>query len=452
MSKRFVIIGGDAAGMSAASKAKRENPDLDVIVFEQGEWVSYGACGLPYYIKDEIESLEDLVAIPPEDFREERNIDLNLQHEITEIRPEEQRVIGEAGGEKFEQEYDNLLISTGASAITPPIEGKDLEGVFTLHWLPSGKKIRKYAKELSAGSSVAIVGGGYIGMEMTEAFDAQDLDVHVIEMLPHVLSSFSGKISEEVEEHLDEKDVTLHLDTKVETITGDVDGKVQTIVTEDDSIEVDMVLLAVGVKPNVEIAKQAGIDIGDSGAIATNEYGRTNYPNIYAAGDCAEAENIVTGKPDYIPLALTANRHGRAIGKTVSESKEPVGPIAGTAVTKVFDLEVARTGITDHDQARKAGFEPVTQTITSVSRAHYYPGGHPITITLIADEDSKKIIGASMVGKEGVAKRIDIIATALYSSMTVPELEKLDLSYAPPFGPAWDPVLTAARVLNSKIS
>ncbi len=449
MSEKFVVIGGDAAGMSAASKAKRENPELDVTVFEKGEWVSYGACGLPYYVKGDVDSLEDLVAIPADKFREKRDIDLRTNHEVTKIDPEKESVLVESEEETLEKKYDHLLIATGARAVSPPIDGRDLEGVFKLHRLPSGKEIRDHV-ENSNPNSVGIIGGGYIGAEMAEAFSARGLEVHIFEMLPHVLDNFSEETSETVEEHLKEKGIELHLGEKIDRLTGK-DGKVTGAEKEDGSVNLDMVLLASGISPNTELAEEAGIELGPTGAIATDEYGRTNYSNIYAAGDCAEAENIVTNSPDYVPLALTANRHGRAIGQTVGGNPEPGGPIAGTAVVKVFDLEVARTGIVRPERAKDAGFDPISKTITAQSRAHYYPGGHPIKITLTADKDTKRVLGASMAGKDGVSKRIDPIATALYSSLTVPELEKLDLAYAPPFSPVWDPVLTAARVLNGKL-
>lgn len=451
MADIFVVIGGDAAGMSAASKAKREDHDLEVIVFEKGKWVSYGACGLPYYIKGEIDTLEDLISIPAKDFEEKRNIDLRRNQEVLNINPQDRNITVADGSKKFKQDYDKLLISTGARPAVPRIEGRKLEGVFTLHYLPSAEEIRNTLKKSDPPESVGIIGGGYIGMEMAEAFRAHELEVHIFEVLPYVLNSFGEETSKKVEEHLEKKGINLHLDTEVERIV-DRDGRVAGIETKEGSTELNMVLFSVGVEPTVELAEESGIEIGETGAIRTDEHGRTNYPEVFAAGDCAEATNTVTGEPDYVPLALTANRSGRAIGQTVAGSPKPVGATAGTAVVKVFDLEAARTGIVDHDRAEEAGFKPATKTITSPSRAHYYPGGDRITVSLTADEKSGKLLGASMMGKEGVAKRIDTVATALHSSMTVSELEYLDLSYAPPFGPTWDPVLIAAKVLNGAIS
>ncbi len=450
MTETFVVVGGDAAGMSAASKAKRDDPSLDVIVFEKGEWVSYGACGLPYYVKGEIESLDDLVSMEPEAFIEDRDIDLRLGHEVTAIDTDEKTVTVEADGDSFEQAYDSLLISTGARALEPPIDGMDLAGVFTLHSMQEGGAVREFIEEKDP-DSVGLIGGGYIGLEMAEAFRGRGIHVELFEMLPHVLDPFGEVVAERVEAHLREESVAVHLDTMVDAIRGSR-GRVTAIEADGEEYPVEMVLVGTGIAPNAELAEAAGIELGETGAIATDEYGRTSADDVFAAGDCAEAGNVVTGQPDYVPLALTANRHGRAIGQTVASGDlHEVGPMAGTAVVKVFDLEVARTGVIDEDEAAAAGFDPVSVTIEAESRAHYYPGGTPITIQMVADAESGSVLGAAMVGREGVAKRIDTVATALHAGMTVDEVENLDLAYAPPFSPVWDPVLTTAKVLNGKV-
>lgn len=455
MNSRFVIIGGDAAGMSAASKARRENPDLEIVVLEKDKWVSYGACGMPYYIKGDIKNLEDLVAIPPETFINKRNIDLRLNNEVTKIIPENKQLMvkTENGEEKID--YGRLLISTGAKAIKPKIDGVNSEGVFTLRDMDSAKTIKDYLNNESP-ESVLIVGGGYIGMEMAEAFHASGIKIHIVELLPHVLNSFGGEIAEYVEDHL--KDYAkIHLNKYVNSISRAEQGNlaVQVIDKEKEEdgelIYVDMVLVATGIAPEVSLAEPAGINLGPTGAIANDEYGETNIKDIYTAGDCAEARHIVTGKPVYIPLALTANRNGRAIGTTIGGKKTKLAPIAGTAVVKVFQLEVATTGIVDMDIARKNGFDPVKVTVDSRSRAGYYPGSRPIKVTVLGDRTSGRLLGASLVGEDGVAKRVDIVATSLSGNFTVNQLERLDLAYAPPFSPVWDPVLTAARVLTGKL-
>ncbi len=454
MKECFVVIGADAAGMSAASKARRENNDLQIIVLEKGRWASYAACGLPYYIKGDVQNLEDLVAITPETFRKDRRIDLRLEHEVSRINPEKKELTVNTKDGQINLAYDKLLISTGARAIKPKIEGIGSEGVFTLRDMDSAKKIKDHIEEHSTDSTL-IIGGGYIGIEMAEALSSRGISIEIVELFPHVLHSFGPEISEVVESHL-KKYATLHLGKSVQSIKYVSHGRRLSVKigdeTNQEKILTDMVIVAAGIAPEVTLAKEAGIQLGETGAIAIDEYGRTNIPGIYAAGDCVEVKHIVTGKTVYIPLALTANRHGRAVGSTVGGRATLLAPIAGTAVVKVFQLEVAITGITNPEVARKHGFSPVKVTIDSHSRAGYCPGSKSIKISLLADGNSKKLLGASMVGEEGVAKRIDIIATALGGHFSVEQLENLDLAYAPPFSPVWDPVLAAARVLNGKLT
>ena len=447
MGDTFVVIGGDAAGMSAASKVKRDNPEMDVVVFEKGEWVSYAACGMPYYVKGAVDDIDDLVTVTPEEFREERDVDLRTGHEVVGIDPEGQTVTVDDGTETFEQPYDNLLVATGATAIEPPFDGMGLDGVFTIHDMDEAEAIETFVSEQSP-ETAAIVGGGYVGIEMAEALAERGVDVSIYEMLPHVLQPFGETVAETVEAHLREQGVGLHLETAVSGFDGD--GSVEVVELEDDTQPADIAIVGVGVAPNVDLAEDAGIELGPTGAIATDDYGRTNYENVYAAGDCAEAHHVVTGDPDHVPLALTANRAGRAIGQTISGSPTPTGDIAGTAIVKAFDLGASRTGLIDEERAREAGFDPVSVTISAASRAHYYPDGSELTVTLMADRESGRVLGSSLVGREGV-KRIDTVATALTSGMTVAELQNTDLAYAPPFSPVWDPVLTAAKVLQGKL-
>ncbi len=455
MKERFVVIGGDAAGMSAASKARRERPDLEIIALEKGNWASYGACGLPYYIKGDIKSIENLVAIPPEKFREKRNIDLRLNHEVIKINTDNKELIVKNQDENIVMSYDKLLVSTGARALKPRIEGIDLPNIFILRGMDSGKAIKEHLEKKSP-KSVLIIGGGYIGMEMAEAFHSYNMEIHVVEMLPHVLSNFGSEIAEVVENQLKEY-IKLHLNKYASKITQDDSGKLIVGLKEKEGddvsqeINVDMVLVAAGIVPEAGLAEKSGIKLGATGAIATDEYGQTNIPDIFAAGDCAEARHVITGKPVYVPLALTANRNGRAVGSTIGGKATKLAPIAGTAVVKVFQLEVATTGIIDSDIALQNGFNPVKVTIDTYSRAGYCPKSKPIKISLLADKKSKILLGSSMVGEEGIVKRIDIIATAISGKFTVEQLESLDLAYAPPFSPVWDPVLTAARVLNGKL-
>ncbi|ELY66320.1 FAD-dependent oxidoreductase [Natrinema versiforme] len=447
MSETFVVIGGDAAGMSAASKVKREDPEREVIVFEKGEWVSYAACGMPYYVKGAVDDLNDLVTVTPEEFQEERDVDLRTGAEVVGIDLDAQTVTVETGDETDEQPYDDLLVATGASAIEPPFEGLGLEGVFTIHDMDEADVIENYVTDRDP-ETAAIVGGGYVGIEMAEALSAHGVDVHLYEMLPHVLQPFGEAVAEVVEEHLREQGVELHLETAVSGFVGDerVDG----VELEDETVAADIAIVGVGVAPNTDLAEEAGIELGPTGAIATDEYGQTNDENVYAAGDNAEATHVVTGEPDHVPLALTANRAGRAIGQTITGAPTPTGGTAGTAIVKAFDLGAARTGIIDEDRAREAGFDPVSVTISASTRAHYYPDGAELTVTLVANRESGELLGGTVVGREG-AKRIDTVATALTADMTVTELQNADLAYAPPFSPVWDPILTAAKVLAGKL-
>lgn len=395
MTETFVVIGGDAAGMSAASKAKRDAPDIDVIVFERGEWAAYGACGLPYYIKGDIEALDDLVSVTPTEFINKRDIDLRLEHEATAIDPEMRTVtIVGSDGEQFEQAFDSLLIATGAHAVLPDMPGTDLDGVFTLHSMTAGRDIREYVtrarSERTPGfhdgsdtaaqtyldaqppETVALVGGGYIGIELAEAFVANEMTVELFQRGAHLLSDFGEAVASKVEAHLREQGVGVHLNAEVTELVGDGDT-VAAIRTATTDVDVDMVVVGAGVRPNVDLARNADIELGPTGAIATDKYGRTSVSNVFAAGDCAEVAGVVSGEPIYVPLALTANRHGRAIGQTVTGDPTVVGPAAGTAAVKAFDLEAATTGVIDHDNARELEFDPITNTIEANSRAGYYP-------------------------------------------------------------------------------
>jgi NADPH-dependent 2,4-dienoyl-CoA reductase/sulfur reductase-like enzyme len=447
MSDTFVVVGGDAAGMSAASKAKREHPEMDVIVFEKGQWVSYAACGMPYFLKGDIDELTDLVQVTPEQFREERDVDLRTGNEVVSIDTDTQVVTVDANGETVEQGYDRLLVATGARAIEPPFDGMDLDGVFTIHRMDETDSIDKFLRSASP-ERAAIVGGGYVGVEMAEALTERGLSVSMYEMLPHVLQPFGEAVGERVGAHLREQGVDLYLDTAVDGFLGG--ESVSGVEAEGETQPAELVIVGVGVTPNTALAENAGLDIGETGAIATDEYGQTSVEHVYAAGDCAETTHTVTGEPAHVPLALTANRAGRAIARTVTGDPTKVGEIAGTAIVKAFELGAARTGIVDGETARNAGFEPVSATVDAPSRAHYYPGARDLSVTLVADRASGRVLGATIVGEEGT-KRIDTVATALESELTVEQLQQLDLAYAPPFSPVWDPVLTAARVLEGKL-
>ncbi|SEH36480.1 NADPH-dependent 2,4-dienoyl-CoA reductase, sulfur reductase [Halopenitus malekzadehii] len=479
MTDPFVVIGGDAAGLSAASKLKRERPDRDVIVFEKGSWVSYAQCGMPYYVKGEVESLRDLLSLTPEAVAD-RGIDLRRRHEVVAVNTADRTVTVESESTRFERSYGDLIVATGAHAVADPIAGGDLTGAFTMHSMDAAaalrafltppnavgtdiekggvvpdleyvdaERVERYA-EMEPPTGVAIVGGGYVGVEMAEAFSAHDLDVHLFQRPDRLLPEFGQAVGETVEATLVDHGVDVRIGTEVERLAGT--DRVEAVVTADERVSVDLALIGIGVRPNAGIVDDTPIERGASGAIATDEYGRTTAGRVFAAGDCAEMRHAVTGEPDWVPLGLTANRAGRAIGSTVAGDPTPVGEIAGTAAVKAFDQECGRTGILDHGRAREAGFDPVSETVTAGSRSGYYPGAAETTVTLTADRETGRLLGGSIVGTDRAAIRIDTLATALESDLTVPKLERLDLAYAPPFSPVWDPVLVAAKVLNGRLS
>jgi NADPH-dependent 2,4-dienoyl-CoA reductase/sulfur reductase-like enzyme len=475
----FVVVGGDAAGLSAASKLKREAPDREVVVFEKSRWVSYAHCGTPYFVKGEVEALTDLLSLTPDEVAE-RDIELHREHEVTAVDTDAKTVTVEPDdGEPFDQPYEELLVATGGRAVSDPIEGSDLAGVFTLHGLDDAASIRAALEpdeatpeSLGGGDfldptvveryaswnppeTVAIVGGGYVGVEMAEAFTAHDLDVHLFQRSDHVLSAFGEAVAERVETELREQGVTLHLGEEVARFSGGGgpdDSRVARLECESGAaLAVDIALVGVGIRPNVELLSGTPVELGDSGAVAVDEYGKTSVADVYAAGDCAEARHAVTGEFDWVPLGLTANRAGRAIGQTVAGDPTKTGNIAGTAVVKAFDQECGRAGIVDHERAREAGFDPVSETITTRSRSGYYPGAAETVVSLTADRETGRLLGGTIVGTDRAAVRIDTVATALEGNMTVDEVERLDLAYAPPFSPVWDPILTAAKVLNGSL-
>jgi len=474
MSAPFVAIGGDAAGLSAASKCKRENPDRDVIVFEKGSWVSYSHCGMPYFVKGEIDRLDDLLSLSPDEI-DERGIDLRRGHEVVEIDTGAQVVTVETDGERIEQPYGDLLIGTGAHAVTDPIEGSHRDGVHTMHGLDSAAAVRAHLLDSATDAladiggeafvdrelverygafespqTVAIVGGGYVGVEMAEAFSTNGLEVHLFQRGEHVLAPFGDAVAGVVEDELRSQGIELHLGEAVARLDGD--DRVERLVCDSGAaLDLDMALVGIGIRPNTAFLTDTPIETGVADAVAVDDYGRTSVENVYAAGDCATMAHAVTGQQDWVPLGLTANRAGRAIGATVAGDPTPVGDIAGTAVVKAFEQECGRTGIVDHEAARDAGFDPVSETISASSRSGYYPGAAETTVTLVADRESGRILGGTIVGTDRAAIRIDILAMALEQDATVGELERTDLAYAPPFSPVWDPVLTAAKVLHDAV-
>jgi CoA-dependent NAD(P)H sulfur oxidoreductase len=445
---KFVIIGGDAAGMSAASRAKRNNPDLDVTVLEKTMDVSYSACGMPYNIADPEREIEDLVVRQAHVFREKQNINLLTGHCVESIDPVGRTVSGTSfQGKAFDVSYDKLLIATGGAPIIPDLEGFDLPGVMALKSLDDGRKIKAYIQSNHV-KKVIIIGMGYIALEMCEALRTRSIDVDMVKPRPVFLPWMEKELADVVKNEVETHQIKLYMDHSIEKIN--LENKRLKVICSDLALEADMVLVAIGIKPNSELAAQAGLDLGVKNAIAVNKKLQTSNENIYAAGDCADAYHVVTGKKTWIPLALRANRAGWAAADNVCGKLIELPGIAGTAVFKVFDLEVARTGLTVNE-AKHFGFDPVEVTIKTRSRAHAHPGASKIHVHMVGDTKTGRLLGIQMVGREGVAHRINAPAVALHNQMTVETYCQTDLAYAPPFGPTWDPTLTGANQLLKRI-
>jgi len=445
---RFVIIGGDAAGMSAASRAKRLRPEMEITVLEQTHDVSYSACGMPYNIADPDRDMETLVVRKAEVFIEKNKINLLTGHRVTAIDRQGKKVSGVGiNGTPFSFDYDQLFIATGASPIIPDLPGFDLPGVMALKNLEQGKFIKSYIDRHQVKTAV-IIGMGYIALEMCEAFEKRGINTSMVKPGSVFLPWLSPDLADVIYQELIHKGIHLYSGHAVQKI--EQTGKEIRVVCKNLNLEADLVLTAMGVTPSIDLARTAGLELGISNAIAVDRYLKTSDQDIYAAGDCADAYHVVTDRKCWIPLALRANRAGWAVADNVCGIRTSLEGVAGTAVFKVFSLEVAKSGL-NIKEAADAGFDPVWTNVETRSRAHGHPGSTSIYIHMVADKKTGRLLGAQMVGKEGVAHRINAVAVALHCKMTVEVFAQSDLAYAPPFGPVWDPLLTAANQLVKKI-
>ncbi|MDJ0990086.1 MAG: FAD-dependent oxidoreductase [Desulfobacterales bacterium] len=444
----FLVIGGDAAGMSAASRAKRHRPDLDVTVLEKTADVSYSACGMPYNIADPDRSIEDLVVRRAEVFRDKQGIDLRTGIEATAIDPAARTVSTRDTDDQVHIfNYDKLLIATGAVPIKPDIPGIDQPGVMVLKSLAHGRALKDYIDREKVRQTV-IIGMGYIALEMCEALRERGIGVAMVKPRPTFLPWMEATLADAIKTELEAQGVAVHLGHAVEGIEA-ADGRM-TVKGPDLALEADLVLVAVGITPASELAAAAGLQTSLNAAIAVDARQRTSDSHIYAAGDCADAFHAVTGKRTWIPLALRANRAGWAVADNVCGIDRRLAGIVGSAVFKVFDFQVARTGL-NVEEARAAGFEAASVTIKSRSRAHAHPGSSTIHVHMVGDRGSGRLLGVQMVGRDGVAHRLHAPAVALHAHMSVEQFSQADLGYAPPFGPTWDPMLTAANQLLKKL-
>lgn len=442
--EQLLVIGGVAAGLAAAMQARRLAPSLQITVLEKTADISYGACGLPYVVSGLIPTIERLVLHTPEYFREQHDIHVQLNTEALEILPARSVVRASANGKQREMGFDSLVLATGAAAVCPPLAGHDLAGVFVMRQLRDGRRLLQFIEQEQPRAAV-IVGAGYIGLEMADAFRARGLQTTVVESSDKMMSTLGGGLRDRVVDELRGRGVEVVMGERVSAFEGR-DGRVARVLCESGRrFEAQVVLIGVGVRPAVEIAKDAGLEIGESGAIATDANQRTSAANIFAAGDCSETLHRVSGRRVWMPLAQPAVRQGWVAGANAAGATPAArfAGVVGTNVVKVFDLEVARTGLS-LEEARGAGFDASIIETESSTRAGYYPGGAKI-LTRIVHDKSGRLLGAQMVGREGVAQRIDVYAAALHANLKIEEVNHLDLAYAPPFAPTIDPILRATK-------
>jgi len=455
--KPIIIAGGVAAGMSAASSLKREIPEAEVIVYTKEDYISYGACGMPYYISGEIEYSDSLIVLTPEQAEKSRKVNVKTGHEVVGIDPESKQVSVKKRGveNEWQVEYEKLVIATGASSIIPNLENINLEGVFSLKEYQSGIEIRSFIENKNPKNAV-IIGGGYIGAEMAESLGKRGINVTLVEALPQVLTLLDSDMSKLVQSELEANDVTVYTGKKVTAIKGSKKAE-GAILDDGTSVPADMVMVSIGVKPNTEIAEKAGIQLGDRRAIVTDRYQRTSYPDIFAAGDCAASYHTLLKQMVYIPLALPANRQGKLCAENITaeiKQKEfsPFPGVLGTAMTKVFNIEIGKTGIGDADIQKYQLSNIDSVKIQSMDKAGYYPGSSRMWVKLYFDKQTGIIVGAQIVGRNNTVLRLNTLVAAITAQMTVQQVYNMDTGYAPPFSPVWDPVLIAARKATKRLT
>ncbi|MFE0515239.1 FAD-dependent oxidoreductase [Streptomyces sp. NPDC058964] len=451
--ERLVVIGGDAAGMSAASQARRRRApgELEIVAFERGHFTSYSACGIPYWVGGDVPERDRLIVRTPEAHRE-RGIDLRMRTEVMEIDVDRQRVRARDVGSGAESwtSYDKLVIATGARPVRPDMPGVDAPGVHGVQTLDDGQALLDSLAR-ARGRRAVVVGAGYIGVEMAEALINRGYEVTVVNRGSEPMSTLDPDMGRLVHEAMEGLGITMVNDARVTGLRTGPDGRVRAVATEDDEYPADVVVLGIGVRPETSLARAAGLPLGRYGGLLTDLAMRVRgHENIWAGGDCVEVLDLVSGQERHIALGTHANKHGQVIGTNAGGGYATFPGVVGTAVSKVCDLEIARTGLREKD-ARRVGLRFETVTIESTSRAGYYPGASPMTVKMLAERRTGRLLGVQIVGREGAAKRVDIAAVALTAGMTVEQMTALDLGYAPPFSPVWDPVLVAARKAVAKV-
>ena len=431
----LLVIGGVAAGLSAAARARRLDPRLEITVLEKGPVISYGACGLPYFVEGRVREARDLIVYTPEYFRKERKIEVRTGARVIAIAHPKREVVLEAG-ERVR--YESLVIATGARTAASGIAGTEQPQVFRLHTIEDAERLRAFLGEKKPKNGV-VIGAGYIGVEAADALRRNGLRVTVLERSQDVLLRRDPMLTAAVRHQLESHGVELRCGVGVGAIEPDrVAG-----------VPADVVVVAAGFKPNVELAVEAGVELGRSGAIRTDDRMETNLRGVFAAGDCAEVNHVVTNRPAFLPLGTTANKAGRVAGANAAGGRERFPGIVGTSIVGIFGVGFATTGFSV-EQARAEGFSPVSARIEAYSRPRYY-GGTKTTVELVADRASGRLVGGTVIGEDGAAGRINVIAAALHARMRVDEFEELDLAYSPPFSPTWDPLLIAAQQLKKEL-
>ena len=444
-SRKIVIVGGVAAGASAATKARRIDEGAEIVMFERGPYVSFANCGLPYYVSGDIQKVDDLLLMTPERFAERFRIRVDLFHEVTRIDRATARVevVDLRSGESRFEPYDRLILAPGGRPILPPIPGIDQPGVFALTTVPDAENLRHWAQDPRVRAAV-VVGAGFIGLEAVEALLNLGLQVHLVEKLPQVMPPMDPEMAILIAGHLAEQGVHLHLGAEAVRFHGS--DQVTGIELSDESvIPAQVAVVAIGVRPELTLARDAGLEIGSNGGVVVNERMETSDPAIYACGDVAEVTNLITGKKVRLPLAGPANKEGRVAGTNAAGGSSAFRGVVGTSIVKACELTAGKAGLSERE-ARAAGFDPLVSYTHPMDHAGYYPGAERMAMKLVADRESGRVLGAQIVGPKGVDKRIDVFATAMSARMTVEDLENLDLAYAPPYSSAKDPVIMAGLV------
>jgi NADPH-dependent 2,4-dienoyl-CoA reductase/sulfur reductase-like enzyme/rhodanese-related sulfurtransferase len=455
MPKKVIIIGGVAAGPKAAAKIMRLNPEAEVTLLEKGKFISYAGCGLPYYVSGVVKEQKDLMSTPvgvlrdPAFFQKVKNVKVLTETEAMEIDLARKRVRARRNGETedFWLDYDKLVIATGARPVLPTIPKVNLENITTLHSVPDAEGIKALLAG-AKGREVVVVGGGLIGVETVEALVQCGCRVTVVEMLPQILRMLDWEMARLVERHMESHGVKVMTNNQVTAFEGE--GRVNGVLTSQGRLPADLVVLGIGVRPNVELARSAALKIGPTGAIQVDAGIRTSDPDIYAAGDCAESTDLVTGKPCYVPMGSTANKQGRVAAINICGGQDQFPGVLGSTVCRVFEFCVARTGLSEA-AARQHGYEVTTVLVPETDRPHYMPTAKLLISKLVVDRRTRKLLGAQAVGPGAGDKRMDVAAMAITAGMTVDQLSKVDLCYAPPYSPALDNIITAANVARNKL-